>query len=95
MTVYDVDLFKWRYTHVHAHTYTQTERNMKLGAVGVRGNDTVGDATVCECGRNSYSALEYINMSYFGSDDSPPLRPGSGPPPLPAPLPGMALCATE
>lgn len=83
-------------SRTHTHTFTHMHREhgrcvwRESGALGVHENYPLGDATLSECGRHSYSALVYTNVSYFGSDTSPPLRasgPGPGPGlPSPGPL---------
>lgn len=46
---------------------------MNMGALGVHRNNPLGDATVSECGRHSYSALVHTNVSYFESHNSTPI----------------------
>lgn len=50
------------------HTYTHAHMHMEvcLRGLGVHENYPLGDATLSECGRHSYSALVYTNVSYFG-----------------------------
>lgn len=75
---WNIDLLNTR-AHIHTHMHRKHEWCVwgELGAQGVHGNYPLGDATLSECGRHSYSAPVYTNVSYFGSDNSTPLRAGA------------------
>lgn len=64
--------------YAHAQkTWRVCMRN--IWALGVHGSYPLGDATLSECGRHSYSALLDTNVSYLGSHNPTPQGPGPSP----------------